>query len=73
MAEKPMKTIKTDKQTYELYVEQGLWKPKTNVKFNIGISGFVEADVRVKGRKSLVPAKIIITNYFPYNPDNYRR
>ena len=65
------KVIKADKETYELYVEQGLWKPKGNVRFNQGMSGKVEAEVSVKGRKSLLPATIIITNYFPNA--NYRR
>lgn len=64
------KVIKTDKVTYEQYVEQGLWKPKGNVRFNQGMSGKVEAEVSV-GRKSLHPAIIIITNYFPNA--NYRR
>jgi hypothetical protein len=64
------KVIRTDKTSYDKSVESGLWIPKGNVKFNRGMSGIVEADVTVKGRKSLLPATIIITNYFPNA--NYR-
>jgi len=68
-----MKILKTDKSTYNQYVEAGLWKPKGNVKFNSQISGKVEADVKVKGTKDkFVTTTIIIIDYF-YNKVDFRR
>jgi hypothetical protein len=68
-----MKILKTDKSTYNQYVEAGLWKPKGNVIFNSQISGKVEADVKVKGGKDkFVTTTIIIIDYF-YNKVDFRR
>jgi len=68
-----MKILKTDKTTYNQYVEAGLWKPKGNVIFNSQISGKVEADVKVKGTKDkFVTMTIIILDYF-YNKVDFRR
>jgi hypothetical protein len=69
-----IKVIRTDKSTYEQYVKEGLWKPKTNVKFNRGISGIVESEVKVKGKKEkCILASIIITDYFDYDPHRWDR
>jgi hypothetical protein len=66
------KIVNTNKSTYEEYVKQGLWTPTGNVKFNVGNSGKVECGVKVKGRVSLLPALIIISDYF-YDPKSVRR
>ena len=68
-----VKIINTNKSTYEEYVKQGLWKPLGDVKYNVGNSGKVDADVQVKGRfVKFIPALIIISDYF-YDPKNVRR
>ena len=64
MIEKTTKKISVNKVTYNEYVEQGLWKPTTKVIFDRGVSGKVTADVKVKGRVKMIPAIIIITDYF---------
>lgn len=65
MIEEIIKKISTNKITYNEYVEQGLWKPTTKVIFDKGISGKVNADVRVKGRIiKMIPAIITIVDYF---------
>ena len=68
-----IKVIRTDKSTYNQYVESGLWIPKTTVKYERGISGKVEADVEVKGRKSKVLAVILITDYYTSSESWNRR
>lgn len=64
MIEKPIKKISVNKTTYEEYVKQGLWKPTGNVKFNVGISGKVMVEAKIKGLVKMIPAQITITDYF---------
>jgi hypothetical protein len=64
MIDKTIKKINANLVTYNSYVEQGLWKPTTKVIFDRGISGKVTADVKVKGRVKMIPAIILITDYF---------
>lgn len=59
-----VKKIETDIDTYNKYVEQKLWQPTGEVKWHKNHAGIVDAMVSVKGRKSMVPASIIIYGYF---------